>query len=341
MRALEHPRNAWLAVDIGGTSLKGVVVDGLGAVIQQQTVPTFTGDSVPMESLSGLIRTLIDAATAAGAQILGIGIAVPGLVDTHRRIVTYAANLGWSDLHLGAHLEKQFGLPVAIEHDARAGSIAERALRNDSEDHVDDFIFVPIGTGIAASIVTGGHLVTGARGAAGEFGHMQVRPGGEQCACGQRGCLEAYVSATNVVRRYRAQGGVNASDAPTLIRLLPHDAIARRVWVDLIEALASGLASLSAVLDPERIIIGGGLSRAGHVLLQPLQTDLAQRLLWRTAPVLERSSLTSHAGLIGAAVIAPGFDRADARSVRRSLRDLMASPSSSLQRRTIPSIPTK
>ncbi|WP_369373886.1 ROK family protein [Promicromonospora sp. Populi] len=313
---------ARLAVDVGGTALKGVVVDDSGAVVHQASIATFGVHATPGDALIGLLSDMADKAIGVGLRPTGIGISAPGLIDSANQVVTYAANLGWIDYPVGREVGRRFGLPVAIEHDARAGAIAERAAHADHHERYDDFIFVPIGTGVAAAITTGGRLINGAHGGAGEFGHMQVKPGGEQCACGQLGCLEAYASAVNVVRRYREHGGSDASDARELVEVLARDPIARHVWDDLIDALATGLASLTAVLDPERIVIGGGLSRAGPALFQPLTTELATRLRWRTSPALEQSTLSSHAGLIGAALIAHGTAAPRRRFVQRALHGL-------------------
>lgn len=298
------PPTARIAVDVGGTTVKGAAFSEDGSVIAHGTVATFAADRDALGSVRAVVARLASHIEARGVRATGIGVASPGLVDAVRGRVVYAANLGWTDLDLVPALVDDFGLPVRLEHDARAGAIAERAAHTDEAGVYREFIFVPIGTGVAAAVVTSGGLVHGATGGAGEFGHMPVGPGRELCGCGQRGCIEAYASASSVLRRYRAQGGTGATTTPELVRSLADDPVAASVWNDLIDALAVGLSSLSAVLDPARIVIGGGLSRAGAPLIEPLRAAIDARLGWRPTPLLVQSALGSHSGLIGAGLLA-------------------------------------
>lgn len=296
-----------LAVDVGGTTIKGALFRDDGHIIERRTTPTRAAERDALAGLRSVIRDLIDVASASGSPVSGVGIATPGAVDASRGVVEKAVNLGWTDLPLRQEVETAFGLPARIEHDARAGALAERHAHPEEAARYEDFVFVPIGTGVSAAITAGGVLIHGATGSAGEFGHLSISPSGDACACGQRGCVEAYVSATNVLTRYRARGGTKASSTPDLVGSVDTDNDARAVWDDLIEALASGLNSLTAVLDPSTIVIGGGLSQAGEALMTPLRMAMDSRFSWRRPPRLVRSRLGSHASLIGAAIIAgPG-----------------------------------
>ncbi|MDQ1085007.1 MULTISPECIES: ROK family protein [Microbacterium] len=294
---------ARIAVDVGGTTVKGAAFTHDGSVIAHCTMATFAAHRDALGSVRAVVARLVSEVGATGARATGIGVASPGLVDAARGRVVYAANLGWADVDLVPALVDDFGLPVRIEHDARAGAIAERAAHRNEAAAYREFIFVPIGTGVAAAVVTSGALVHGATGGAGEFGHMPIGPGRELCGCGQRGCIEAYASASSVLRRYRARGGVGATTTPELVASLAHDADAASVWADLIEALAIGLGSLSAVLDPARIVIGGGLSQAGASLIDPLRAAIDAKLGWRATPTVVQSALGSHSGLIGAGLL--------------------------------------
>lgn len=296
--------SARVAVDVGGTTIKGAAFTDAGTVLAQRTVATFAPGRDALGSVRAVVAGLLDDISRTGARPAGIGVSSPGLVDAERGRIVYAANLGWEHLDLVPTLVDEVGLPVRIEHDARAGAMAERAAHAEEAAAYREFIFVPIGTGVAAAVVTSGALVHGATGGAGEFGHMPIVPGGELCGCGQRGCIEAYASASSVLRRYAARGGTSAIDTPALVRSLPHDPDAVAVWTDLIEALALGLSSLSAVLDPARIVIGGGLSQAGDLLMEPLRAAVDVKLGWRSTPALVQSALGSHSGLIGAGLLA-------------------------------------
>ncbi|WP_213814271.1 ROK family protein [Glaciihabitans sp. dw_435] len=292
-----------LAIDIGGTTLKGAAVDRDGRVVTESTVGTFAVGDNAFAGVRALLRLLHTEAEDLGHAPAGIGIASPGLVDAATGTIVFAANLGWNTLPLKSLLEQEFGVPVHVEHDARAGAIAERAAHADDHAAFRDFIFIPIGTGVSAAVVTSGMLVVGATGAAGEFGHMPVIPGGELCTCGQHGCIEVYASASNILARYGKLGGTSATSTPDIAASIATDPIAARVWADAVDALAIGIVSLSAVLDPSAVVVGGGLSRAGDLLLDPLRSLVGRRLTWRTVPRILQSALDSEAGLVGAAVL--------------------------------------
>ncbi|GAA3341662.1 ROK family protein [Curtobacterium pusillum] len=303
---------AVVAVDIGGTTVKGALFDVDGTVLDRATVATFpTGMSAvadgpggpALAAVTALVTQLAASATASGRTLTGIGLCSPGLVDAERGRVVVAVNLGWTDLPIAELLAARFDVPVALEHDARAAARAERAARLAADKPVDEFVFIPIGTGVSATVVTGGTIVHGATGGAGEFGHVPVVPDGEVCTCGQRGCVEVYASAGNVLRRYREAGGALAGSTRELVDLVGTDPIAARVWQEAVEALATGVVMLTAVLDPGAVIIGGGLGEAGDRLLVPLRAAVAERMRWRALPNIEQSLVGAGAGLAGAAIL--------------------------------------
>ncbi len=173
-------------------------------------------------------------------------------------------------------------------------------------------VFLPIGTGIGAALIAGGVAQRGATGAAGEVGHIPVIHGGELCSCGQRGCLEVYASAAKILERYQRLGGAAAQSTREVADSLTTDSTARQVWGDAVSALATGIVSLTATLDPAVIIIGGGLGMAGEILLTPLRTAVGEQLLWRPAPQLVSAAFGARSSIIGASLL--GLDlSADAR----------------------------
>jgi glucokinase len=300
----ERPAAA-LAIDIGGTTLKGAAFDRTGQLVAQKTIGTFDHNGDAFAGVLALLQALRSDALVAGFSLAGIGLASPGLVDPASGTITFAANLRWDMLPLRELLQAEFHVPVHVGHDARMGATAEQAAQASlGDDVLRHFIFIPIGTGVSAAVVTSGVLVEGVAGAAGEFGHMQVIPGGERCSCGQRGCIEAYASAASMFSRYQHRGGTLASSAQDIARTLDTDPTGALVWGDAIDALSTGIVALTAVLDPAVIVIGGGVSAAGETLLVPLRTRVAERLAWRSTPLIVRSALTSHGGLIGAALVA-------------------------------------
>ncbi|MFD0665271.1 ROK family protein [Thermocatellispora tengchongensis] len=195
----------------------------------------------------------------------GIGIVVPGLVTDDA--ARYSANIGWRDVPAGAFTPPSAaGVPIRLGHDVRTAGLAESVLGTGRD--LSDFLFLPIGTGIAGAMIIQDAPYAGATGWAGEIGHIPVFPGGETCACGQTGCLETYASASAIPRRYTHKTGIPATTAE-VIAAAPTDPAAQEVWTDALEALSLALATYTLLLDPAAIIVGGGLSQAGETLLTP------------------------------------------------------------------------
>jgi len=302
-------RLAALAVDVGGSSLKGALIDGTGRSLRRDTVPTPDGGGAVIDAIASLMRRLADYARADGLQLAGAGVVTPGSADD-TGMIAYAANLGWRNAPLGRLLTERLGLPVAVGHDVRAAGLAEQLLGGATGE--PDFAYLAIGTGVAAALFAGGTILRGAQRAAGEVGHIPVHPDGELCACGQRGCLEVYMSGAGLSRRYRARTGLERT-AEEIIARAGSDADAAEVWSLAVRTLALGLASLTLTVDPSLVVLGGGISRAGDTLLAPVRAELDRLLAWRSAPRLVTASLGTEAGRIGAGILA--FQRADAGDI--------------------------
>jgi glucokinase len=290
---------AVLVVDLGGTSMKGAVVSESGRTVHLDRRTTPRANVV--DALVDQLHDLNSAAVGHGYHVVGTGVVTPGIIDEDAGVVRYASNLDWRDLPLRSILSARLGLSVAIGHDVRAAGLAEHLLG--AARGYDDFVLVTLGTGVAAALVIGGHMVTGAAGAAGEFGHIPVVPGGEECTCGQRGCLEVYASGAGLTRRYAAQGGAPLTSAEIAGRV-GSDPIADLVWSEAMAVLAQGLAIMTLLVDPGVIVLGGGLVDAGDTLLRPVERDLAAGLAWRESPPVVLSPLRGDAGRIGASVVA-------------------------------------
>lgn len=287
------------AVDLGGSTIKGAVVDRAGTFLLERSRPTpaAAGPDAVIAALLELIAEL-----RADGEVDAVGVVVPGHVDADAGRAVFAANVGFRDVPLRAIVAKATGLPALLEHDVRAAGVAEDELG--ATAGVDDYVLAVIGTGIAAVLKTGGRAVAGAISLPGELGHIPVWPGGEFCSCGQRGCLERYSSAAAITRRYAQAGGEPGLSAGEVLARRADDAEATRVWAEAIEALALAFTTCTYLLDPELIVIGGGLSAAGEELLTPLQDELAKLVLWRPVPTVKLSALGARAGLLGAAVLA-------------------------------------
>ncbi|WP_345068657.1 ROK family protein [Leifsonia kafniensis] len=288
-----------LAVDLGGTSMKGALVTEHGATVATETRVTPENDIV--DALIELLHSLEANASAQGMQVVAAGVVTPGIVDEHSGVVKYASNLGWLNKPLLQLLRARLDMPVAIGHDVRAAGLAEQLLG--AARGAEEFVLIPIGTGVAAALVSSGETLTGATGAAGEFGHIPVVPGGELCLCGQRGCLEVYASGAGLARRYLARGGTELSSKQIVARL-GTDPIADAVWTEAVQVLGQGLAIMTLLLDPRVIVIGGGFAHAGDALFTPLREALTAGLAWREAPRVVQALLGSEAGRIGASILA-------------------------------------
>ncbi len=232
-----------------------------------------------------------------GAEPAGVGLAVPGIVTASTAV--YSANIGWRDVPAEALTPP--GVPARLGHDVRTGGLAESVFGAGRD--VADFLFLPIGTGIAGAVVLRGEPYGGAHGWGGEIGHAPVWPAGEKCACGQTGCLETYASASAVARRFTARSGREATAKEVVELASGGDPVAAEVFREAIEALAIALASYVLVLDPALIVIGGGLAEAGPALFEPLRERLAGRLAFQEPPPLRPAALGPRAGMLGAALL--------------------------------------
>ncbi len=294
---------AVLAVDVGGTSIKAAVCDRDCTVLATADRPTPVAEGTPavLAAICTLAEQLSEQAANAGIAVAGIGLIMPGIVDPVAGIVRYAANIGWRDLPIAERVADRVGLPVAIEHDMRAAGLAE--FRLGAARGVADALFVGIGTGIAAASITGGRLVAGAGNLAGEIGHLPAVPDGEPCSCGQRGCAENYASGAAIARRYRARAGRPASAAEVIELAGRGDPVAGAVFDEALTALSRALIGCVLLLDPQLIVLGGGLSLAGDALREPLSARINAGLAWRPPVPLCAARFGDQAGRIGAALI--------------------------------------
>jgi glucokinase len=281
-----------VGIDVGGTTIKGGRFAVDGALLDRVEVQTPAAGAEIASAVAAVGLQLRTAQTIAAAAVL------PGMVDRAAGVVRWSVNLGWRDVPLRSQLEGELGVPVAIEHDVTAAALAEH------EAIGSDLFYVGLGTGIGAACVVDGSMVAGATGLAGEIGHVPVRTDGEPCACGRRGCLEVYASASGVARRYVAAGGPAGATAADVVAARQTDPAASHVWTEATMALAIALATATLLMDPPRIVLGGGLAEAGDALTAPVRTALTEQLPWRPPPPVSSSVLGRDAGIRGAALVA-------------------------------------
>lgn len=289
-----------VALDVGGTSMKGGLVTRRGEVTVLAVRPTGRedGPDAVVDAVRAYVGEIADLGRSRyGAEPAGVGLAVPGIVTASTAV--YSANIGWRDVPAEAFTPP--GVPARLGHDVRTGGLAESVFGAGRD--VADFLFLPIGTGIAGAVVLRGEPYGGAHGWGGEIGHAAVWPAGEKCACGQIGCLETYASASAVARRFTDRSGRTATAKEVVELAVAGDPVAAEVFGEAIEALAIALASYVLVLDPALIVIGGGLAEAGAALLEPLRERLAGRLAFREPPPVRPAALGPRAGMLGAALL--------------------------------------
>jgi glucokinase len=298
------PGASVLAFDVGGTDIKAALVDHDGSLLGLTRTPTPRHDVRPAEAVADRLAELAQALRARfpGVAPLAVGVTAPGVVDEAEGIGVVSSNLGWRNAPVRSLAEASLGLPVAFTHDVRAAGAVE--LRLGAARPFSDVVIIIIGTGLSATVIIDGqpHL---AHGYAGEIGHACVDPHGELCACGARGCLETVASAGAIARRYAARGGGVVSGARVVVeRAASGDPLAQTIWMEAIEALALGIAQTTAVLAPEAVVLGGGLSEAGDSLLLPLRERLDALLSFHRRPHLLLGEIGENAGLMGAALLA-------------------------------------
>ncbi|NED95676.1 ROK family protein [Phytoactinopolyspora alkaliphila] len=290
-----------MALDVGGTRLKGGVYGTGGDELYTHAWITHRrgGPEAVVVAVLDVLDELRQHPAARAAE--SCGLAAPGIVDKVRGYALWSENLGWRDVPLRRLAEERTGLPVALGHDVRAGGLAEARLG--AARGVDNALFVPIGTGIGAAIIADGHVVDGG-GMAGELGHVDVGHD-ERCACGSRGCLEAIASASGIARRYALRSGSAVDGAAEVARRARSgDAVAIEVWDEAVDALAAALTTACALLAPQVIVLGGGLSQAGDQLVVPLEERLRARLTFHRRPRVVTAVLGDRAGCLGASLLA-------------------------------------
>lgn len=294
-----------IALDVGGTNIKCALVDRGDRTLryaERHPTPAARGPEAVTATVLDLAEHLAGKARTDGLIPVAAGVVVPGIVDEPTGVAVWSSNVAFRDVPLRDLVATRLNLPAALGHDVRAGGVAEARLgAGRGSRHV---LFLAIGTGIAAAHIVDGGTDSGAHGGAGELGHVVVRPGGPPCGCAQSGCLEALASASAVARRYAERGGTTVTCAQVVERAAAGEPLATAVWREAIEALADGLLIGQALFDPEVIVLGGGLARAGDRLLDPLGAVLRTRRTFHRQARLVRAALGDEAGCLGAALLA-------------------------------------
>ncbi len=307
-----------IGIDIGGTKIAGALVSPSGEIVRELRVPTpATDPDAIADAVVGLIQELSD-----GVEVGAAGVAAAGFVDAARANIVYAPNLSWRNEPFKAKLESKLDIPVFIDNDANAAGWAEyRFGAGRSYRHM---VMLTIGTGVGGAIITDGRLLRGGFGVAAELGHIRHIPNGRLCGCGRHGCIEQYGSGTALLRS-AIELATSESDKGARLSELMHenqgeltgaqvyqaiqegDPGALELLRDLGIALGKTIATIAAVLDPEIVVIGGGVSAAGDLLLGPMREAYLGSLSargFRPELKIETAQFVNDAGVVGAADLA-------------------------------------
>lgn len=296
------------AFDIGGTSIKLAFLTTEGEIIRKWSIPTDrtdNGSRIVMDIARSFYKELeLDGLTTA--NVLAAGVGAPGPADPIEGTISGAVNIGWPNGYpLKKLLEEAIELPVFIENDANCAALGE--MWKGAGSGAADVVCVTLGTGVGGGVVSKGMIITGVNGSAGEIGHITVMPeNGFSCNCGKQGCLETVASATGIVNLYKQQG----KDAPDARTVFQHAAAGDEAAQYAIDRCAFylGLAigNIANIVNPAKIVVGGGVSEAGEALLEPLKEYVKRFTFPRAMDVLtlEKAQLGNDAGVIGAAYLA-------------------------------------
>jgi len=307
-----------VGVDVGGTKIAAGLVDERGQLVtRDRTESPATDPAEIVRTIGKLVRSL-----AGSEEIEAVGVCAAGFVDKQRATVVFAPNLAWRDEPLKERLQEELDLPVVVENDANAAAWGEFTFG--AGEDVEDLLMLTIGTGVGGGVVIDGELVRGGFGMGGEVGHIQMVPGGVRCGCGNLGCLESYGSGSALVRVTREKVLEDPEGATTLMQLAggepsgisgplitqaarAGDDFALARLAELGDWIGQGVATLTAVLDPNVVVIGGGVSEAGALLLDPIRASFESHVTVRShRPMLEvrQAELGNAGGMVGVADLA-------------------------------------
>ncbi|MBO5385907.1 ROK family protein [bacterium] len=312
-----------IGIDVGGTNVKIALVDGEGKIIYSNSVPTYAqmGYEYTVNNIKQAIKDLMKETNTEAKDIQGIGFDFPGQVDCKTGVVKNAPNIpGWVNVPIAQMIEDEFHIPTRIDNDVRCAALGE--LKFGAGRGCENFVCITVGTGIGSGLVINGKVVRGAANAAGEIGHIKLQmEDGPLCGCGDSGCLEAFASGPSIVAMAQEylKGGKSAKFrelagdgeiTPYIVAKAAEagDPVAKRIFEKMGYYIGMGLTSVINLLNPEKIIIGGGVAECGDLLLDPIRRTINDRAMkvQREAVEIVPAELGNSAGVIGASMLVEG-----------------------------------
>jgi len=308
-----------IGIDVGGTNIKIALVEVNGTITYSNTLPTRTemGYEYTINNIKQAIKDLMQETKTDKTSIQGIGFGFPGQIDYQKGIVRVCPNVpGWVEVPLAEIIEKEFGIPTRVDNDVRCAALGE--LNYGAGVGCQNLICITVGTGIGSGLIINGKLVRGASNAAGELGHIKLQTnGGPMCGCGDTGCLEAFASGPAIVAlaedyikggkstKYRELASNEMTPYIVAEAAKQGDVVAKRIFTTMGEYIGLGLTSVVNLLNPEKIIIGGGVADAGEILLGPIKETILKRAMPISGAAVEivPAKLGNTAGVIGASLL--------------------------------------
>ena len=309
----------YIGIDLGGTSIKAGLVDEKGKILVKSTCPTLVerGAKPVVDDMAKLCLDVIAKGGVTLDEVKCIGIGLPGIQDPRTGHVPFCTNLYWHEVPVIEWMHETIDKPIYIGNDATVAGLAESV--SGVSAGVKDSVFLTLGTGVGGGIVINGKVYSGTHGVGSELGHMITVVDGEQCTCGNKGCWERYASATAIIRM--AKEALKADPASMILTLAgtedkieakhvfdaakAGDATALKVFDKYVYHLCVGLVGIINFMDPEVIVLGGGVSHAGQFLLDAVRAKLPEMVFYKTMPYarIELATLGNDAGIIGAAML--------------------------------------
>lgn len=311
----------YIGIDLGGTNIGVGIVDDNGKIIAKSSVPTNAkrGYSEIVKDMARLSKKLLKENNISESDIKGVGIGCPGTVDTKEGIVVFSNNIRMENVPLGEEFKKYFDVDVTILNDAEAAAFGEYKINGNG---ADSFIFITLGTGVGGGIVINGKIYNGFNCAGGELGHITLVHDGIPCNCGNIGCWEAYASVTALIKQTKeamernpeslmnkiAKRDGKVSGITAFEAAKAGDETGIEVVKKYLEYVASGLVSIVNIFQPEKIVIGGGISKEGDYLLEPVKEYCYSHEYNkdRKKTDIRIATLFNDAGIIGAALACKG-----------------------------------
>ena len=308
-----------VGVDVGGTNVKLALVDLNGKIVYSNTTPTRAdlGYEHSITNIQNAIEELMKETNTNKDSIEAIGFGFPGQIDYQKGVVRLLPNMpGWVDVPVAKIMQDKFGITTKLDNDVRVATLGE--LKYGAGKGCENLVCITVGTGIGSGLVFNGKLIRGAKNAAGEIGHIKLTMGdGPICGCGDYGCCEAYASGPAIVAEAKEyiKGGKSSKFkelateelSPYIVAqaALQGDAVAKRIYAKMGEIIGLGLTSVINLLNPEKVIIGGGVADAGDILFNPIRETIAKRAMPIQASAVEivPAQLGNTAGVIGASLL--------------------------------------